>query len=215
MAISAHGQDRFLSLITVTGEANVSVAPDLAELRGGVVSQGKTARQASEANAKSMTTVLAALTESGIAAADMKTSRVSIQPVRENQPGTAGRIASFQASNQVTVRIRDIGRVGDVIDRLVAAGANEIWGVEFLVSNPSQALDAARPEAIADARRKAEIYARAAGLTLGRAYSISEDGASSPMPLRAAAARAAAATSVVPGNELLRLVVTVSFELQR
>jgi uncharacterized protein YggE len=211
----AQGQERPAPLVIVTGEATMTVAPDTAELRGGVTAQGKTAREASAANARTMTPILAALKESGVAAEDIQTSRLTIQPVQDrNRPG-ADRITGFQASNQVTVRIRDITKVGDIVDRLVAAGANELWGIEFLVSKPSRTLDAIRPEAIADARRKAEIYARAAGLELGRAIAISEEGASPPIPLRAAVARAAPATPIATGQETLRLTVTVSFELLR
>lgn len=213
-AAGARTQERPVWLVTVNGEASVSVVPDLAELRAGVASQGKTAKEAGEANAKAMQRVLSALREGGLEEADIQTSRISLQPLREGERGRSGRITGFQASNQVTVKIRDIAKVSETIDRVVAAGANEVWGIDFLVSDPSKVLDAARPQAIADARRKAEIYARAAGLGLGRAAAISEDGFPSPIGLRAAP-RAVAATPVAPGQETLRVSVSVSFELLR
>ena len=210
-----HGQERIVPLVTVIGEASIAVAPDMAELRGGVTSQGKTAREASAANARAMTPIMAALKEAGIAAEDIQTSRLVLSPVQDrNRPG-GERITGFQASNQVTIRIRDATKVGDVLDRLVTAGANEFWGVEFLVSAPSKALAMARPEALADARRKADIYARAVGAEIGRAVSISEEGAPPPGPMRATLARAAPSTPVAPGQETLRVTVTVSFELLR
>jgi uncharacterized protein YggE len=214
VAVPVQSQERPASLVTVSGEATIAVAPDMAELRSGVTTQGKTAREASAANARAMTSVLAALKEAGIAGEDIQTTRLSIQPVQDrNRPG-AERITGFQASNQITIRMRDVTRVGDILDRLVTAGANEFGGLDFFVSAPSKLLDSVRPQAILDARRKADIYARAAGLELGRAVSIIEEGVAPPIPLRAAA-RAAPATPVAPGQETLRATVTVSFELLR
>ena len=163
-------------LVTVTGEATVAVAPDTAMIRIGVSSQEKTAREASEANAKQMTAVLAAIKDTGVADRDIQTSRLSLQPQYDpNKSGTA-RLTGFQASNQVTVRIRDIDKLPTVLDRAITAGANEMSGIEFVVSEQSKLLDQARDDAIADARRKAELYAKAAGAKLGRVVSITEEG---------------------------------------
>jgi len=163
--------------VTVTGEATVSVPPDTAVIRIGVSSLEKTAREAGEANAKQMTAVLAAIKASGIAERDIQTSRLSLQPQYDpNKGGT--RLTGFQANNQVTIRIRDIDSLPTVLDRAIAAGANEMSGIEFVVSEQSKLLDQARDEAIADARRKAELYAKAAGAKLGQVISISTDTAS-------------------------------------
>ena len=155
-------------LVTVTGEATVAVAPDAAVIRIGVTSQDKTAREASDANAKQMTAVLAAIKDTGVADRDMQTSRLSLQPQYDpNKSGTA-RLIGFQVTNQVTVKIRDIDKLPAVLDRAIAAGANEMSGIEFVVSEQSKLLDQARDEAIADAHRKAELYAKAAGGKLGQ-----------------------------------------------
>ena len=104
-------------LVTVTGEATVAVAPDAAVIRIGVTSQNKTAREASEANAKQMTAVLAAIKDTGIADRDVQTSRLSLQPQYDpNKSGTA-HLTGFQATNQVTVRIRDIDKLPVFLDR--------------------------------------------------------------------------------------------------
>ena len=198
-------------LVTVTGEATVAVAPDTAMIRIGVTSQDKTAREAGEANAKQMTAVLAAIKDAGIADRDIQTSRLSLQPQYDpNKAGTA-RLTGFQATNQVTVRIRDIDKLPAVLDRAIAAGANEMSGIEFVVSEQSKLLDQARDDAIADARRKAEIYAKAAGVKLGRVISITEEG-STPTP-RPMQTMRAGAVPVAPGEQTLRAVVTVSYEL--
>src|SRR5262249_27364054 len=185
--------------------------PDAAVIRLGVSSQDKTAREASESNAKQMTAVLAAIKDSGIADRDVQTSRLSLQP--QYDPNKAGppRLTGFQASNQVTVKIRDIDRLPGLVDRAIAAGANEMSGIEFVVSEQSKLLDHARDDAIADAHRKAELYAKAAGAKLGRVVAISEEG-STPPP-RPMQAMRAAAVPVAPGEQTLRAVVTVSYDL--
>ena len=200
--------------IAVTGEAEVSVAPDQAQITGGVTSEAKTAREASEANNKAMAAVLQALKAAGIAEADVRTSRLALfpqsAPVRQNGPM---QITGYRASNRVTIRIRDVANVAGTIDALVAAGANEIGGIDFIVSQESKALDEARVQALEDARRKAEIYARAANVRLGAPTSISEaNQGDPPMPMRATF-KAGAATPVAPGEETLRVSVSVSYEI--
>ena len=198
--------------ITVTGEANVTTEPDLAQIRTGVTSQAKTAKEASDANAKAAQGVVAALRAAGIDDKDIQTTRLTLQPTYDNSTGaTRGKINGFLASNQVTIKVRDIAKLADIIDRSVSAGATDIGGIDFIVSAPSQALDRARDGAVADARRKAEIYAKAAGVTLGRVLTLSEEQASAePMMM---SARAGAAPPIMPGEKTLRLVVTISYEL--
>jgi uncharacterized protein YggE len=198
-------------LVTVTGEATVAVAPDAVMIRIGVSSQDKTAREASDANAKQMTAVLAAIKSNNIAERDIQTSRLSLQPQYDpNNSGTA-RLTGFQATNQVTVRIRDIGNLAAVLDSAISAGANEMSGIEFIVSEQSKLLDRARDDAIADAHRKAERYAKAAGARLGHVVAISEEG-SAPPPHPMQALRAGA-VPISPGEQTLRAAVTVSYEL--
>jgi uncharacterized protein YggE len=198
-------------LVTVSGEATVSVAPDMAVIRIGVSSQGRTAREASDANGRQMTAVLAAIKEAGIADRDVQTSRLSLQPQYDpNKSGTA-RLLGFQVTNQLTVRIRDIDKLPGILDRAIGAGANEMSGIEFIVSEQSKLLDQARDEAIADARRKAALYVQAAGAKLGAVVAITEEG-SNP-PVRPLAAMRAGAVPVAPGEQMLRAVVTVSYEL--
>ena len=199
-------------LLTVNGEASVAVAPDTAVIRIGVSSLGKTAREASEANGKQMTSVLAAVKESGIADRDVQTSRLSLQPQYDpNKNGTA-RLLGFQVTNQVTLKIRETEKLPAVLDRAIAAGANEMSGIEFIVSEQSKLLDQARDDAIADARRKAELYAKAAGVKLGRVVAISEEGSSPPSRPMVQAMRSGA-VPVAPGEQMLRANVTVSYEI--
>ena len=202
--------------ISVTGEANVSVAPDQAQIDAGVTSDARTAREASEANNAAMAKVLLALKGAGIEGRDYQTSRLSLQPQFANPSKASDRqgIVSFRASNRVTVRVRDVTKVANVIDALVTAGANEIGGINFTVTQASKHLDEAREKAIADARRKAEIYAKAAGVTLGEPLSISEEGAPVPMYRGKMAAPMAAGAPVAQGEETLSVTVSVSWAIK-
>ena len=201
--------------ISVTGEATVSVPPDLAEIDGGVTSEAKTAREASEANNAAMGKVLQAMKGAGIEEKDIQTARLSLQP--QSAPNRSGpsAIAGYRASNRVTIRVRDVTKVASVIDTLVGAGANEIGGINFVVSQASKLLDEARERAVADARRKAEIYAKAAGVTLGAPLSISEEGNSAPVPYRRMAAGMAASAPVAQGEETLAVTVSVSWAIKQ
>ena len=189
--------------------------PDLALVDGGVTSEAKTAREASDANNNTMGKVLQALKGAGIDAKDVQTSRLSLQP--QNAPNRTGpsAITGYRASNRVTIRVRDVSKVASVIDTLVGAGANEIGGIKFTVSQASKWLDEARDKAVADARRKAEIYARAAGVALGAPLSISEE--SSPEPIRyrgKMSAGMAAGAPVAQGEETLSVTVNVSWAIK-
>lgn len=203
------------SAISVTGEAQISVPPDRAQIDAGVTSDAKAAREASDANNAVMGKVLAALKGAGIDEKDVQTSRLSLQPQYAANRNGSSPIVGYRASNRVMVRIRDVGKVAGVIDTLVGAGANDIGNIWFSVSHASQLLDDARERAVADARRKAEIYAKAAGVTLGAPLNISEMGAAAPLfRAKVATAMGEAATPIAQGEETLSISVNVSFAIK-
>jgi uncharacterized protein len=201
--------------IVVTGEGSISVTPNYAQITGGVTTRGKTVKEGVDTNSKLMVAIIAALKDAGIAEKDIQTVRFSIQPVYAPQePHTGPKLSGYSISNQVNVTIREIGKVGDVLDRVVAAGATEVGNVSFLVSDTSKALDQAREAAIADARRKAEVYAKASGVRLGRVEWITEDtGSGPPAPMMPRAV--AAPVPIVSGEDTLRVRVTVGFDIAR
>jgi uncharacterized protein len=206
----------FPPAISVTGEAHISVAPDIAFVDAGVATDAKSAREASEANSAAMTKVFAALKAANIDARDIQTSRLSLQ--QQYAPNRAGPspITGYRASNRVTVRIHDVSKVAGVIDTLVGAGANDIGNVAFEVSQASKLLDDAREKAVADARRKAEIYAKAAGVTLGAPLGISEGSAPQPMLRgKVMAGMAAAPTPIAQGEETLSVSVSVTWAIKQ
>jgi uncharacterized protein len=216
LAAPALAQTDFPPAITVSGEATVSVAPDLAQVEAGVTSDAKTAREASEANNAAMGKLLMALKAAGIDAKDIQTSRLSLLPQSAPNRSTPNAIVGYRASNQVTVRLRDVTKVASTIDLLVGAGANDIGGINFMVSQASKLLDDAREQAVADARRKADIYAKAAGVTLGAPLSISEEGAPGPMFRgRMMAAAPMATTPVAQGEQTLSVTVSASWAIKQ
>jgi hypothetical protein len=203
--------------IIVIGVGSVRVSPDYAQIRSGVTTRAKSVREATDANSKLMGAITAALLASGVAQTDIQTSRFSIQPIYvPAQPGVEPKLSGYSVSNQVEVIIRQISKVGDVLDRLVNAGATDIGNIAFLHSDPSKAFDRAREAAVADARHKAELYARAAGVSLGRVLSITEDAVhGAPIPLARASAMAAAPVPIASGEDTLEARITVGYEVLR
>jgi uncharacterized protein YggE len=225
------------SVLTVSAEGRSLRTPDLAVFNAGVTTQGKTAAEALAANSTAMARVIAALKRAGIAERDIQTSNLSINPIysdpnrdAEIAARTSGRpyvppeqrapvIVGYQASNSVAVRQRRLDDFGRVIDTLVSAGANQVNGPSFQMDDPDPALDEARIAAMAKARARADLYARAAGLRVVRILSISETGGHyGPPPV--AFARMAAESGpppppapVQPGEVQLTANVTVLYEL--
>jgi uncharacterized protein YggE len=203
--------------VVVVGDGRVTVAPDYAQIASGVTTRGKTVKEASDANSKTMAAIIKALLDSGVAQNDIQTSRFSVQPVYlPQEPRTEPKLAGYSVSNQVRAKIRQIDKLGEILDRLITAGATDVGNIEFLVSDPSKALDQAREAAIADARRKAEVYARAAGIRLGQVEWITEQSGFGPaVPFRGqgASAARAAAVPIATGDDTLEVTVTVGFTI--
>jgi uncharacterized protein len=204
--------------VEVSGEGSISVAPDFAEVTLGVTNTGKNAGDAVAANAQAANALVALIRSEGVAPADIQTSTVSVSPMfSQSLPNqeTAPTVTGYSVSNNVSVRIRDIPRLGALLDKAVTAGANSIYGIGFGHNNPSALLDKARPLAVADARRKAEIYAAAGGGRIGRLMVLTEEaGRQPPMAFsRAYTAAAVAPTPIEAGEDKLTVSVNARFEL--
>jgi uncharacterized protein len=202
--------------ISATGE--VTRVPDIAIISAGVVSRSATATGALQDAANRMQRVLAALKRAGVEDRDLQTSNISLNPEYryvENQPP---QLTGYTASNQLTIRFRDIRNSGKILDALVGQGANQINGPSLTIDKPEAALDEARARAIAAGRARAELYARSLGMRIVRVVSVSESGgyaAPPPMPMYARAETAQAAdTKVVPGEQKLQVTLAMTFELQ-
>jgi uncharacterized protein YggE len=204
--------------IEVSGEGSVSAAPDFARVTLGVTTTAKDAREAMAANAKSANALVALIKSEGVSPADIQTSDVSISPMFSNQPpaqASAPTIIGYSVSDNVTVTVRDISGLGTLLDKAVAAGANAIYGIGYGENDPSALLDKARPLAVADARRKAEIYAAAGGAKIGRLMELSEEAGARPLAFaaRAYAPSAAASTPIEAGQDKLTVTIMARFEL--
>lgn len=199
--------------ISATGSS--TRAPDIATISAGVVTQAPKAGEAMAANAKAMTATIAALKHAGVADRDIQTQSINLQPqyrYGDNQPPV---LTGYQANNRVSVRIRDLAGAGGVIDALVSAGANQIDGPTLSVEHPEAALDEARAKALAAARTRADLYAKAAGLTVKRIVRISESDGAPPIvrPMAMMARAKADTTPVEAGEQELTVNLSVVFEL--
>lgn len=207
------------TLLSVSAEASAKRAPDIATISTGVVTQAADANAAMRANAAQMDKVMAALRASGIAERDLQSSGIHLNPqykYADNQPPA---ITGYQASNSVNVKVRDLSRLGKVLETLAAQGANQINGPSFEVDNPDAAYAEARVAALRKAQAQARTYAEALGLQVRRIVSINEGGASLPRPVPMLRAMAmdtvAAAPPVAAGETALAVGIEVVFELGR
>lgn len=203
--LSAYGQTR--------------VAPDMASITLGVMTEGRTAAEALGANAARMTAVMAALKKAGIAERDIQTSNLNLNPqyrYAENQPPV---LIGYQASNQVTITVHDLKRLGAAVDATVNAGANQVHGISFGLDDPTAAENAAREAAVKALAAKADLYARATGYRIARLVTLSEGGgyvAPPPMPMMAVRAQMKDESTPVSGGELsVRIDITGLYEVAR
>ena len=200
-------------VITVVGRAEAQAVPDIATLSIGVETEAKTPGEALSKNAERMTATMKRLKDAGIADKDLKTSQLGIWPVfaeRQQPRETVG----YRASNRLAVTIRDIDRLGTLLDETVADGANSVNGPTFSIADPEPLLAAARTAAVKDAITKAERYAAAADVELGDVISIDESGGRAPIISRQMRAETmAASTPIAPGENTIAASVTMTFEI--
>jgi uncharacterized protein YggE len=202
--------------INATGE--VTRVPDVAVISAGVVSRAPTATAALQQTANRIERVLAALKRAGIADRDIQTSNVNLNAEYRYPANQSPQLVGYTASNTVTIRFRDIGNSGKVLDALVSEGANQINGPSLVVDKPEAALDEARAKAIAVGRARADLYARSLGMRVVRVVAVNESGGSypvpPPMPMYARAEAAQADTKIMPGEQKLQVNLAMTFELQ-
>jgi hypothetical protein len=206
--------------ISVTGTGTISAEPDIAVVRAGAISEAETARIAMEANTKIMADTFAALRALGVEDRDMQTSRLTVEPrytyfdSSSNGERRPPRIDGYQVSNNLSVQVRDLTIIGEVLDALIEAGVNQMGGLSFAVDEPDALFDQARADAVEDAVAQAELLTQAAGVSLGRVISISQSGSHQQPPMQPQYARMAMADSaesvpIATGEQDLRAQVTI------
>ncbi len=220
VADAASGAQEQPRRMSITGEGEVTGTPDMATVRMGVITEADTARAALDANTEAMNAVFATLDGLGIAKKDVQTSNFSVQPKYQpydrSRPNAPRKIIGYMVSNMVGVRVRDLSKLGRVLDQAVTGGANQFQGLSFGFAEPGPMLDEARQQAVREAIRKAKLYTDAAGITLGRIMSIHESGGHRPprpMLMRSASAEAAD-VPVAPGESTISAQVSIEFELE-
>lgn len=214
LALPLSGQAWAQSLITVTGEATVEATPDMATVSLGVTTDGATAAEAMAANTKALQAVIDRLKAAGIEDRDLQTSNLTLNPNWVGyDSGSTPKIAGYVASNMLNVRVRALNSLGTVLDASIADGANTLNGITFDLSAPRPAQDEARKAAVEDAKARATLLVEAAGASLGKIVSITENaGYGSGMPMFRAEA-SAAPVPVASGQIGLTSSVTISFEI--
>lgn len=215
-ALPAIAADQPSPRIQVSGEGEAALKPDLAVLTLSVMREADSAREAMSAANQAMEAVIAAMKEAGIAARDLQTAGLQINPRYEAKKHDDGsqtsEIAAYQVANTLSVRVRDIAAVGAVLDQAVTLGVNQGGGILFGNEDPSSALTQARTAAVKDAIAKAGTLAAAAGVELGQIIEISEQAYNPrPMPYMARAEMAAGAAPVEAGENSYRVQVNVTF----
>ena len=227
LAQTAAGDAAFrTTTLTLSSYGETRTAPDQATISMGVTVQAPTAAAALAANRTRMTAVISAIRAQGIAERDIQTSGLDLSPqytyprAANGQTQGPPRVTAYQVSNQVTVLVRDLTKLGPAVDAVVGSGANQINGISFGLANADSRADDARRQAVANVARKAELYASAAGLRVARLVTLSESGGYTPRPpvmmMRQAMTEAAdASTPVQPGEVGVRVDVTAVYELAR
>jgi uncharacterized protein YggE len=204
--------------LDINANGEVTRVPDLATISAGVVSRAATATSAIQQTASRMARVREALRRAGIADRDIQTSNVSLNPDYVYATNEPPKLSGYSATNQLTVRFRDIASTGRILDALVGEGANQISGPNLSIEHPEAALDEARAKAVAAGRARADLYARSLGMRVARIVSVAESGGYAPpppmVPMVMAARAESGQTSIDPGEQKLQVGVAMTFELQ-
>ena len=221
LPLAARADDaRPVPQISVSGQGEAALAPDRAWLSLSIRREADTARAAMDDASKAAADVIAALKQAGVESRDLQTSGLNIEPryvyPKDNDGTQQPKLVGYAVTNSLSVRVRDLAKLGELIDRSVTLGVNQGGGISFDNENPAPALDEARRKAVADAVAKARTLADAAGVRLGKVLLITEASMPAPMPMQAKAFRDAAGAAAVPieaGENTYHVDVNVSFEI--
>jgi len=204
--------------IAVTGIGEASAAPDMALLNLGVETEAATAAEALRKNSAQMDATIKSLRDSGVDKKDIQTSGLNVSAKydysRDNSPP---RLTGYQASNRISVKLRNLDKAGAVIDKAVSVGANRLDSISFAFNDPKPITNAARKDAVADARARAELYADAAGVKLGPVMQISDSYVQGPGPVIVTARMQMgdqSSTPIAPGESTISANVTIIYGIE-
>jgi uncharacterized protein len=215
ISMAAEGDKDTQRVVSVSATGSVAAEPDLAYVTAGVVGEADTAREAIARNNAAMAKVLAGLKSAGVAAKDLQTTALNVEPrytqAKDGRPAT---INGYRVANQVRLTVRDVKKLGDLLDQAITLGANQINRISFDVANAETIKDEARKQAMTNARRRAELYAAAAGVKLGPVLRISESVSEATAGFVGAPRAMAASVPVEAGTRVLEVEVHVTYALQ-
>ena len=218
MTLPVSAEDKAPSrIVSVSASGTVNAAPDLARITTGVSSEAATAREAMDQNNKAMAVLIAGLKSIGVEAKDVQTANVSVEPRYQNaSDNKVPRLIGYRVVNQVRITQRAVAKLGETLDKAISLGANTMGGVGFEVSDAETLRDEARRRAMANALRRAQLYASSVGMSVDKVVSIAEGDAVMPGPRPMLGARLAMAdmVSIEPGEQSLSVTVHVSWELK-
>jgi uncharacterized protein len=213
-ALAADADKALERTVSVSATGSVAAEPDLATISTGVVSEAETAREALSRNTAAMAKVIEGLKALGIAAADIRTIAINAEPRYRSAKDQAPTIIGYQVVNQVRITARDLKRLGEVLDQVVSLGVNQISGINFEVSKAEELKDEARKAAMANALRRAKLYASSAGAEIGQVVMISEDALVAPPRAMTRSSLAAADVPIEPGSQRLEVKLHVTWALR-
>ncbi|WP_444921661.1 SIMPL domain-containing protein [Microbulbifer sp. CnH-101-G] len=207
------------TLVSIAAQGETSQAPDVANLSVGVVTEADDSKKAMQDNAEQMDSLMKAIKKAGIAKKDIQTSGVSLSPRYHYQRDQKPKIVGYTARNTVNIKVRELDKLGTVLDDLTAAGANQINGPSFEIGEPGPVKAEAREKALIDAQERATIYAKALGMKVRRIVSISEQGSGGmprPMMMRGQmeSMKDSASTPIAPGETTVSVNLDLVFELE-
>lgn len=205
-----------VATIQVTGSGSVDAKPDIAVINIGVNSEDANPQNALSRNNAATAKVISELEGAGVEKKDLQTSNFSIYPQYRTEGENKHQVVTYRVSNTVTVKIRNVEHVGEILGKAVSAGSNQISGPAFTVDSPQKYLTEARKKAVEDAKEKAGVYAAAAGMSLGAVLSINDETSAPVYPAARPAgfARTAAAAPVEAGSESIQARVVIVYELK-
>jgi uncharacterized protein len=207
-------------IISLSGHGEVHASPDMATVNMGVLTSAPSAREALDANTKAMTDLMAVLKAANIEPKDIMTSNFNVAPRYDygQNNGQPPKVTGYDVSNNVIVILHKLDGIGDLLDKAVSSGSNQINGVSFGITNPQAAMDEARKEAVKDAKRKADLYAAATSVRLGNVVALSEGGGYQPQPMEMRANMKMAADSapvpIAQGEQVVAVDVNISWEIK-
>lgn len=215
--IRAEDKQPLVPSLTVVGTGKISARPDMAQIQVGVATEAPTAQEALKTNNAAMSRLFSTLEGRGIARKDLRTTNFNVSPLYKRGPRgeQLPQVAGYRVGNMIQVRVRQLEILGSILDEVVQGGANQVHGIAFSVAEPTPLLDEARRLAMADARRKAALYAKEAQVTLGRVLLIQEQAPQFPRPFLAGfdRAEAGAAVPIAEGEQDFGASITVTYAL--